>query len=350
MALSGNLKEFGLPDILQLIYYQKKTGVLRLDVKQDSVNLLFNEGNIIGAESAKSPEAQRLGRIILKKGLMDEKLLKEALDAQKQSGLRLGSQLVKLGYVKADQLRDIIEAQMKDLVIQTFSWKEGKYEFKPMGVPVDKALPVALDTQHLLMDGLRVVDEWSTIQDKISMDTVFERTGAKVAGLNQMEAELLKIVDGKNSVAAIVDTSMKDSYEASKSLLGLEKKGFIRRSVVQAAGASEKPLAEKKIESVSAIGAMAFVLMPLAIIAGITSFYMRMPDSRRFLAEQSVSGLRIKIDVYKEAEGSYPSDLMPLGDPRDPWGSRYFYTTDENGFVLASPGPDKQSGTPDDTY
>jgi len=38
MALEGSLKDFGLADILQLIYFQRKTGVLVLDGKQTRSN------------------------------------------------------------------------------------------------------------------------------------------------------------------------------------------------------------------------------------------------------------------------------------------------------------------------
>ena len=54
MALEGSLRDFGLADILQLIFFQRKTGALVLESRIDRVRLLFVEGNIVGAESRKT--------------------------------------------------------------------------------------------------------------------------------------------------------------------------------------------------------------------------------------------------------------------------------------------------------
>ena len=43
MALEGSLKDFGLPDIFQLIGLQKKTGVLYLNNDDDAVTIAFQD-------------------------------------------------------------------------------------------------------------------------------------------------------------------------------------------------------------------------------------------------------------------------------------------------------------------
>ncbi len=73
MALEGSLTDFGLADILQLIYFQKKTGNLTLTGRMDRFRLQFVDGNIVSAESQKRLEEGRLGRILFKKGLLRER-------------------------------------------------------------------------------------------------------------------------------------------------------------------------------------------------------------------------------------------------------------------------------------
>ena len=51
MALAGTLKDFGIADILQLIGQQQKTGVLHLESKDQEVQIAFEDGNIVRAES-----------------------------------------------------------------------------------------------------------------------------------------------------------------------------------------------------------------------------------------------------------------------------------------------------------
>ncbi len=56
MALEGFLQEFGLADILQLIYFQRKTGILNIKGKLDSIELSFINGNIAGLKSQRRSE------------------------------------------------------------------------------------------------------------------------------------------------------------------------------------------------------------------------------------------------------------------------------------------------------
>ncbi|MDP1759315.1 MAG: DUF4388 domain-containing protein, partial [Thermodesulfovibrionales bacterium] len=79
MSLEGSLKEFGLADILQLIYFQRKTGILTLEGRMDKVRLLFHEGSIVSAETRRKVEANRFGKLLLKKGLIKEEDLQKAL-------------------------------------------------------------------------------------------------------------------------------------------------------------------------------------------------------------------------------------------------------------------------------
>jgi hypothetical protein len=50
VELRGNLKDFSLPDIIQLVGFGRKTGVLRVVCAGGGAALFFEEGNVIHAE------------------------------------------------------------------------------------------------------------------------------------------------------------------------------------------------------------------------------------------------------------------------------------------------------------
>lgn len=50
MELRGNLKDFSLPDIIQLVGFGRKTGALRISFVGGAAALYFEEGNVIHAE------------------------------------------------------------------------------------------------------------------------------------------------------------------------------------------------------------------------------------------------------------------------------------------------------------
>ena len=70
MALEGTLKDFSLADIFQLIGLQRKTGVLTLRSKDDTVTVTFLDGKVVGADSLSHRLENRLGSVLIKSGLL----------------------------------------------------------------------------------------------------------------------------------------------------------------------------------------------------------------------------------------------------------------------------------------
>lgn len=350
MALEGSLRDFGLADILQLIFFQRKTGVLNLEGKLDKVKLLFIEGNISVAESKRRLEANRLGKALVKKGLLKEEDLLSVLDEQRRSNMKVGNILVRRGIVKKEEVAEILVGQIKETVIQIFSWKEGTYEFTPQAVPADRDIPISIDTQHLLMEGLRIVDEWSVIEGRITIDTVFTKKIDDTAGLSEEEKDVFSLIDGENDVSTIIDLSGQDDFSVSKTLVSLLEKGVIEQREALPVVAEILPR-EKKASSLS------YQLIPLAAVAiavllSLSSMFFNPGNVvDGFRASEAVDDMRFSIEAYRFEYGSYPQTLNTILKGPDPWGNPYIYKRYNNyTFILLSAGPDGKEGTADDIY
>jgi len=356
MALEGSLKEFGLADILQLIYFQRKTGILTLEGTMDKVRLLFYEGSIVAADSKRKSEANRLGKLLVKRGVIRDEELQKALEEQQSSGIKLVHILIKNGLIKKEQLQEIIASQITETVAQLFKWKEGFYEFSPQGVPVDKELPVSLDTQHILMEGLRIVDEWSLIEGKLTPDTIFDRTAKSIAGLTPDEEEVLKFVDGEGDVGTIVDKSLMDNFKASKALASLLEKGIIEikeaAPVSPAAISTATPATAKETTPfIRFIGNAAIsIIFLISFFIALLQLLQQKPDLSKVQASEDMDEIRFRIEAYKYEHGGYPQSIRLITKQNDRWGRQYFYKTENNGFVFFSAGPDGKEGTGDDIY
>lgn len=349
MALEGSLKDFGLADILQLIFFQRKTGVLNLDGKLDKIRLLFIDGNIVGAESKRRMEANRLGKILAKKGLFAQEELQKMLEEQQRSNLKLGNFLVRKGIVRKEEIEEIVVGQIKETVIQIFNWKEGTYEFTPQAIPTDKDIPISIDTQHLLMEGLRIVDEWSLIEGKITLDSVFRKVTDNISELSEEERDILLLVDGDNDVSTIIDISGKDDFAVSKTLISLMDKHIIEPKEIAPIITEPYPLPAKK----SLIHHPYFPVLAivLAFILSLSSFFFEsFTIIKSFRASKAVDDLRFRIAAYKFEHGEFPPTLQTIGQKIDPWGNTYIYRVSDYSFLVLSPGPDGQEGTPDDIY
>lgn len=215
MALEGALKDFGLPDILQLIYFQKKSGTLTLIGRTEQVKIIFYEGNVLSAETKKK---KKLGQFLLSRKLIEKDVLTAAL---------------------AEQISHTVQ--------QLFSWKEGIYKFEPQAVVSGNDMAtVTLDTQQLLMDGLRVIDEWSQVTGKVTPDTVFRSKTHNDVELNTYEQGILEFIDGENDVSMIISLSGIDHLHASEAFESLTHKGVIEIAVTAPVMTAATPVAPKK--------------------------------------------------------------------------------------------------------
>jgi len=349
MALEGSLRDFGLADILQLIYFQRKTGVLVLESRIDRIRLLFVEGDIVGAESRKRIEANRLGKVLVKKEILEEKELQSILDEQSRTNIKLGMILINRGLVEKKVIQEVLTGQIKETVVQIFSWKQGTYEFTPQEVPVEKELHISLDTQHLLMDGLRVVDEWALIEGKLTLDTVFTKTADGSTGLSAEEEHILSLVDGENDVSTIIDIAVKDDFEVSKTLVSLLDKGAIEKK--EAAPLVTEIAYEKKKRPALQYH---FLILTALVIAGIISLYPVLLSSgdlfKNFIASNAVNDLRFQIERFTLTSGSYPENLDVISRRVDPWGRPYVYKKNDFTYIVFSTGADGIEGTKDDIF
>jgi len=348
MALEGFLQEFGLADILQLIYFQRKTGILNIEGKVDNIDLSFINGNISGLKSHRRPESSRIGKILIKRGLITQKDLDTAIEMQKNEGIKIGNIFVKHGLVSKEAFMEIVHGQIIDTIVQIFTWKEGKYQFDPQGVPADKEMPINLDTQHLLMDGLRIVDEWSVIEGKLDLNTVYKRVGEPDPDeLNDIEKEVLSLIDDDNDVITIINISDSGDFDTSKALISLEKKELIEPIVLQplrAEAVSAERISEYPFYFV--IAGVVLIVLIFIFKGGFDAFKVFEQARTSFGIER----LKTHLDIYNITNGRYPQSLEVVTNEKDPWGGIYIYKPADKGFTLFSSGPDGVEGTDDDVY
>src|SRR5262245_7631929 len=131
MALEGTIKDFGLPDIFQLIGLQRKTGLLTLKHDADQVTLPFANGMELNADPYSKRAQDRLGNVLVKQGKLTRDRLEEALNTQKQTLQRLGHVLTTQSYITQKDLQAALNVQVSQIVFKVFRWRDGEYHFEP---------------------------------------------------------------------------------------------------------------------------------------------------------------------------------------------------------------------------
>ncbi|MBI3932412.1 MAG: DUF4388 domain-containing protein [Acidobacteria bacterium] len=389
MALEGTIKDFGLPDIFQLIGLQRKTGVLTLKSDKETVTVTFENGMVVMADSSAKRLEDRLGNVLVKQGKLTKERLDEALQTQKATLQRLGHILVTQNYITTKDLKDALQVQVSQIVFKVFRWREGEYHFAPTdSVDYDRENFNPMSADFILMEGIRMVDEWPIIEKKIpSMDIVFrsvvdpslievgggedgggddpfaglsaepKRSAASSSSkirLTPEEERIYRKVDGTRTVQAIIDGTGMAEFEVCRTLFDLLNRNLIStvgRGVAKESAAvrPEAPASAAPgyvvvavVAMLSVVGVFAHLRSPFAV-TGLSPF-LQSPFERLL---EGVSHTRLErldraILAFHLRHGALPRTLEDLVEEgladrsflRDPWARPYHYALTENGYLL----------------
>lgn len=189
VGLSGKLQDFSVPEILQVLAFNQKTGRLTIARREGEGLLLFRRGRII--YSASSSLRDTLGNILLRMGVIDEATLTAALEVQHASPeeRRLGSVLVEMGKVAPASIEEAMRYQTETVVRELIQWQTGFFRFEAMEIPEhgevavdarDILIAEGLNTEAILIEVTRRLDESLGAQD--GQDDGPERSASPAAG------------------------------------------------------------------------------------------------------------------------------------------------------------------------
>jgi Domain of unknown function (DUF4388) len=380
MALEGTIKDFGLPDIFQLIGLQRKTGILTLNNEKDNVTVTFENGMVVMADQISKRLEDRLGSVLVKQGKLSKEKLDEALQTQKATLQRLGHVLVAQNYITAKDLKDAIQVQISQTVFKVFRWRDGEYHFAPADtVEWDRESFTPLSADFILMEGIRMVDEWPIIEKKIpSMDLVFrpvvdagmieisvpeeegapKRTAASASNkirLTPEEERIFRKVDGTRTVQGIIDATGLGEFDTCRILFDL-----LNRNLVSTVGrgVTKETETSPRVSVVSAtpgyvLGIIAIVLAAAGVFAqlgtpfGVLGLRPVMKNSELTLF-QHVSRVRLErldraILAHHLNHGTIPHTLEELVSEglvdrsylKDPWARPFHYALTDSGYLLS---------------
>ena len=362
MALEGTIKDFGLPDIFQLIGLQRKTGLLTLNNEKDNVTVTFENGMVVMADQTSKRLEDRLGNVLVKQGKLSKDRLDEALQTQKATLQRLGHVLVAQNYITAKDLRDAIQVQISQTVFKVFRWRDGEYHFAPSdSVEWDRDSFQPLSADFILMEGIRMVDEWPIIEKKIpSMDIVFRTVVdpslievAAGSGGGGVEEVLAGMAEGtKRSAASSTGLGEFDTCRILFDLLNRNLVSTVGRGVTRETEAS--PAA--RVASATPGYVLALIALVLAA-AGVLAHWNNpfavsglppLLGGSYNLLMQGVSHVRLErldraILAHHLSHGSVPRTLEDLVAEglvdrsylKDPWARPFHYALTESGYLLS---------------
>jgi hypothetical protein len=164
MAVLGELGEFDVSGILQLLSSRRATGLLRLTFDGDEVAFYLQAGRFVRFESVHVP--LRLGRLLQQRALISQRQLEEALRVQAQGSHRqsLGEIVVARGWATPAQVTRCHYDQQVTALARAISAKRGTFGWHSGETPDDESELFAVDVHQLVIDAMARVREIATLR------------------------------------------------------------------------------------------------------------------------------------------------------------------------------------------
>ncbi len=181
-SMSGDIHEFPLPYLLQLLESSQKNGVL-----------------VIRAE-----DEDEVAKLYLRKGL-----------------------------VVFASINDIEDTPPLKIAFRVLTWARGTFDLEP---PEERAFPseIHMSVQELLMEGLRQIDELNNIRPKLpegSARLVVPRPlRPRLRDLTPVELDTLQLALNYGVMMAVMDRSQSTDLDTARAVLKLVDSGYLRVS------------------------------------------------------------------------------------------------------------------------
>jgi hypothetical protein len=229
MALRGNLRDFTITQLLNLINLASKTGTLVVDGPNEQAQVAFRDGKLsyaqIGAEDTS------LGAVLHRANKLNANQYRAIIERSGRiSDKELGLLLINAGYVTQEDILLNLQGYFTEVLRRLFTWVEGSFRFEAEMLPPEDRINVRLDLENIIIEGSRQLREWEQLQDEIpSLDMALKFTDRPLTNVNLSVEEwrVVKFINPKNTLKQIASASKLNDLEMRRIVYGLLQAGLV---------------------------------------------------------------------------------------------------------------------------
>jgi len=151
--LAGDLLSQSLCGLFHWLAETREDG--RLDLIREPVRkaVFFEEGHPVFATS--NIESERFGEFLVAQKQLSRAQHAEVLDFAARKGIRFTEALLALDVCTPNRLFSALAAQVRDRILDLFTWTAGSFEFYHDSKPLDPVLPLNLRSHTLIHEGVQ---------------------------------------------------------------------------------------------------------------------------------------------------------------------------------------------------
>ncbi|HCS38986.1 MAG TPA: hypothetical protein DIW44_05305 [Anaerolineaceae bacterium] len=232
MALKGNLSDFSIIQLLNLINLAKKTGALYIESSTKSAKLIFSDGKLVYATAGM--DAVPLIKIMARSKLIPSSMAASLSERYKNlNDMELGISLINSGYLTQDQVFNGLTDFFKDILRGLFTLTEGIFHFEADEIPPAASIPLRMALEDIIIEGSRQAHEHEDLKNEIpSLDLALkfaERPGINIRdiNLNAEEWRVISYVSPKNSIKQIAAAAKLNDFQIRRVVYNLLQAGLV---------------------------------------------------------------------------------------------------------------------------
>jgi hypothetical protein len=234
-SFRSTLDDVPLLGLLYTLFSTAHTGVATVHGTHAQKEVLFKEGWIVFARTTKSEES--LGNFLLQRDRISSSNLERLVSRAKEDGVKLGTILVKAGLLTGKELVELLDFQIKEILADLFSWKEGEFYFEKQMVGEEDVMVSYTPLDMALFAARRALDFASFRRMIPSNKIIFrvppyiERDKEKIMQeLDAYERFIFSLIDGNRNIDQLVRFSGDDEISVINILYRLVLMGLIKKS------------------------------------------------------------------------------------------------------------------------
>ncbi|HEY6101106.1 MAG TPA: DUF4388 domain-containing protein [Anaeromyxobacter sp.] len=221
--LAGDLSGLPIADLIAFVHHSRLSGVLTVATEGVERSITFQDGEVRSAQSTAAGE--RIGEVAMRLGYATEAQVAQASAA----GRPIGKALSELGVLGANELWKCLHEQVTAVFHAILLSPAGTFFLLDEEPGERHGTPLAVNTQSLLMDGIRRIDELSLFKARIPGPDAFLRRKEppRPVTLRPTESTILGVVDGRRTVAQVATLAHLSEFDATKILYHLAEAGYV---------------------------------------------------------------------------------------------------------------------------
>lgn len=228
MAIVGDLQEFSLPDLLQLIERGSKTGQLSIWAPNGIYKIWFYQGRVIAALPPE--EEHRLESLLARSGLVSERVVEKLASF---CGLEepLGRCLQRQGLISPAALAKLFRHQLQVGLYSLFALEAGHFSFLPNSpMPYREMTGLSKGASAVVLEGLQQLQLDQLPEENLPQpDSYFWRTSTELPlyKLSALEWGILEQVSPSRRLTDLARLLGADLLEVRYACARLAKLGLI---------------------------------------------------------------------------------------------------------------------------